>query len=155
MIPKPKKDHKVADSYRPISLLNTLSKVFERVICERLVDWTQKNQILVNYQSGFRKKHQTRDQILHLIQSCLSKFNRKEKVGAVFIDIQKAFDSVWHEGLLNKLNGLKIPQYLGKLIQNYLFNRKLIVRVGSTYSTLRAILSGVSLKVVFWALFCL
>ncbi len=143
MIPKAKKDHKIADNYRPISLLNTLSKLFERLICDRIEDWMHKNKIIVNYQSGFRRNHQTRDHIMRVIQNGLSSFNRKEKLGAIFIDIEKAFDSVWHDGLLSKLDDYKIPQYLGKILANYLSGRKFMVRVGDALSTLLSILSGV------------
>ena len=143
MIPKPQKDHKIADNFRPISLLPTLSKLFERIICDRLEDWMLKNNIIVNHQSGFRKNHQTRDQLLRIIQSGLSGFNRKQKMGAVFIDIQKAFDSVWHTGLLWKLHKYAIPQYLGKLLQSYLLERSFVVRVNQSLSLLRPINSGV------------
>lgn len=143
MIPKPNKDHTLVDNYRPISLLNTLGKLFERVIASKMEDWIIQNKILVNYQSGFRRRFQTKDQIFRLIQSCLAGFNRCHKIGTVFIDIQKAFDSVWHAGLLHKLDKLKIPSYLGKIIQCYLNNRKFMVKVGDIYSTIRAILSGV------------
>jgi hypothetical protein len=71
------------------------------------------------------------------------KFNRKQKMGAVFIDIQKAFDSVWHTGLLWKLHKYAIPQYLGKLLQSYLLECSFVVRVNQTLSLLTPINSGV------------
>ena len=120
MIPKPKKDHKNPDNYRPISLLNTLSKLFERVILNRLDEWIMKNNLISNVQSGFRRHRQTKDHLLRIIQTCQSSFNKNQKVGAVFIDIEKAFDSVWHSGLLFKLDKQKIPPYLGKLLSSYL-----------------------------------
>ncbi|CAF1024093.1 unnamed protein product [Brachionus calyciflorus] len=134
MIPKPMKDHSDIQNFRPISLLNTLSKILERAIQKRLYDWICSNKILTNFQCGFRRFRQIRDQILRLLQEGLAAFNRNQKLGAIFIDIEKAFDKVWHNGLLYKLNKLKIPNYLGNLLRNYLTKRKFKVRIGNIFS---------------------
>ncbi|CAF0917788.1 unnamed protein product [Brachionus calyciflorus] len=68
MIPKSMKDHTDVQNYRPVSLLNTLSKVMERVIQKRLYNWLCQAKILSEYQSGFRRFRQTRGQILRLLQ---------------------------------------------------------------------------------------
>lgn len=143
MIPKPLKDPTLPDSYRPISLLNTLSKLLERIILNRLLKFINSNQILNVYQCGFRKNRQTKDQILRLIQSVRAGFNRNQFTGAIFIDIEKAFDKVWHRGLLYKLSGYNIPHYLGLWIQNYLSGRKFKVRVGDVFSSEKIIQAGV------------
>ena len=113
MIPKPLKDHSDVANFRPISLLNTLSKLLEHLILGRMQYWIGSNGLLSTYQCGFRKFRQTKDHILRIVQSGLTAFNRNEKLGAIFIDIEKAFDRVWHNGLLFKLNNLGNPNYLG------------------------------------------
>ena len=140
MIPKPMKDHTDVQNYRPISLLNTLSKIMERVIQKRLYNWLCHAKILSEFQCGFRRFRQTRDQILRLL---LAAFNRNQKLGAIFIDIEKAFDKVWHSGLLFKLDKMRIPDILGKWLKNYLYKRCLMVRVGGFLSTKKLIENGV------------
>ena len=91
MVPKPLKDSLEDDNYRPISLLCTLSKVLERIIQTRMRSWIENNNLLSKYQCGFRNFRQTKDQIIRMIQNSLTAFNTNEIMGAVFIDIEKAF----------------------------------------------------------------
>ena len=143
MLPKPMKDHKRAENFRPISLLNTMSKLLERIILVRLRIWIATKELLSKYQCGFRHNKQTKDQILRIIQDALKAFNCNKYMGAIFIDIEKAFDKVWHSGLLHNLDELQIPVYLGKWIQNYLTGRHFRVRVGSILSEIKFIRAGV------------
>jgi len=143
MLPKPLKDHKKAENFRPISLLNTLSKLLERVILVRLRVWIATNELLSKYQCGFRHNKQTKDQILRIIQEALKTFNNNELMGAIFIDIEKAFDKVWHSGLLHTLDEMEIPAYLGRWIQSYLDGRYFRVRVGQILSEVKVIFAGV------------
>ena len=143
MLPKPMKDHKQPENYRPISLLNTLSQLLERIILVRLRAWISTNKILSKYQCGFRHNRQTKDQILRIIQEALKAFNLNEYMGAIFIDIEKAFDKVWHKGLLHKLDQLRIPAYLGKWIQNYLSSRYFKIKIGKIFSEFKVIEAGV------------
>lgn len=64
-------------------------------------------------------------------------------MGAIFIDIEKAFDKVWHKGLLHKLDQLRIPAYLGKWIQNYLSSRYFKIKIGKIFSEFKVIEAGV------------
>ena len=143
MILKPGKDLILVTSYRPISLLNTFSKLFERVILIRLSDWLDENHILSELQAGFRKNKQTKDHIFRIITDVQAAFNRGFKIGAIFIDIEKAFDKVWHEGLLFKLDQLKVPNYLDKWIANYLESRTFSVRNHGALSVSTPIHAGV------------
>jgi len=142
MIPKPMQDTQLTNNYRGISLLNALSKILEKVIQARTRLWTEKNSILSKYQCGFRYNKQTRDQIIRLLQKGLTALNRNEQMAAIFIDIEKAFDNVWHKGLLYQLEQLQIPSYLGKWMQSYLSNRYFRVRIGNAYSTDKYIDAG-------------
>ena len=143
MIPKPQKDPLKVNSYRPISLLCTMSKLFERVIMARLLEWVNSKNILSKYQAGFRKHKQTLDHIFRITQYVQAAFNRGHLVGSLFIDIEKAFDKVWHDGLLYKIHRLEIPAYLGKWITNYLDSRTFSVRINDSFSQSTPILAGV------------
>jgi len=143
MIPKPLKDKLKDDSYRPISLLNTLSKLLERVILIRTRSWINKNNLLSKYQCGFRNFRQTRDQIIRMMQDALKSFNNNEYMGAIFIDIEKAFDKVWHKGLLYELEQHKIPSYLGKWLKSYLTGRHFTIKINSINSSIKTIEAGV------------
>ena len=143
MIPKPLKDPTSPDSYRPISLLNTLSKILERVVLTRILKFTNANRIINIYQSGFRSHHQTKDQILRLVHAVKAGFNRNQKTGAVLIDIEKAFDKVWHKGLLYKMKHYNFPNYLCLWVEDYLSGRQFQVRVGKELSSNRPIEAGV------------
>ncbi|CAF0980674.1 unnamed protein product [Brachionus calyciflorus] len=148
-IPKPMKDSKNIQNYRPISLLCTMSKVLEKIVLRRINKWLTKNKILNLFQSGFRSQRQTRDQILRILQNGIAAFNMNKKLGCTFIDIEKAFDKVWHLGLLYKLNSLKIPCYLGKWLANYLTNRTFMVRKANCLSNAQNIQTGVPQGSVF------
>jgi hypothetical protein len=143
MIPKPGKNPSDPTSYRPISLLSTMSKIIERVIKYRMLAWIQEKKVISKYQSGFMSKRQTRDHIFRLIQTIQHAVNDRKATGAILIDIEKAFDKLWHEGLLFKMAKKQCPAYIGAWIRDYLNDRTFQVRVQSSKSSLQQILCGV------------
>ena len=100
MIPKPNKPENLVTSCRPISLLYVISKVFERRFLKRLLPVFEKHHIVPDHQFGFRHKHGTSEQCHRIVETIST---RKQYSSAVFLDVQQAFDKVWHEGLLFKL----------------------------------------------------
>lgn len=142
-IPKPGKDHAQACNYRPISLLNTLSKLLEKVILNRLKSHLSTKNILPNEQFGFRAGHSTNHQLLRVCNYVKEALRRKHSTGMVIFDIEKAFDSVWHKGLIHKLFILKFPLYLVKIIQSFLHKRSFYVSVNSHKSNIFRALAGV------------
>lgn len=143
VFPKEGKNLRDPTSYRPISLLSTLSKRFEESILARLNYHIQDNNILINEQFGFRTKHSTTQQLLRVSSKIIEGFNKNEMSGIVFLDVAKAFDRVWHDGLLSKMIHMQFPPYLINLIQSYLSSRSFFVYINNASSTVRPILAGV------------
>ena len=85
-------------------------------------------------QSGFRAHRQTKDNIFNLCQKNLESFNRKMKNCIIFFDITKAFDKIWHNGLLFKLIQNKFDKYIIKWIAEFLKNRSFKIKINSTFS---------------------
>ena len=84
MIPKSNLNKGDASNYRPISITPCISKLFEKVISFRLVDFLDRNKIMIDCQSGFRKHRQTKDNIFYLVQKIKESFNRKKK-GVLYV----------------------------------------------------------------------
>lgn len=120
-IKKPGKDGSIPVSYRPISLLSTLGKLFEKIINARLLRATAP--IIIDEQFGFRNAHSTVHQLARLAENVVQGLNQDESTGMFLLDIEKAFDTVWHEGLLYKLMKCNVPRSLVKIIQSYLCER--------------------------------
>lgn len=141
MIPKSGKDLKNPSNHRPISLINTLAKVLEIAITTRLRLCI--NTKLRPEQFAFRSEHSTTNQLMKLVDYLTNTMNRGEKTTAVLLDLEKAFDKVWHIGLLYKLLKLDTPPALVALIQSFLENRCFSVRVENQYSDPRKMAAGV------------
>jgi len=90
--------------YRPISLLPVLSNVFEKLFITRVQPILQSIQIIPDHQFGFRRKHSTIEPVHHITSKIHRAIENKQYCTAAFLDISQAFDKVWHEGLLHKLN---------------------------------------------------
>lgn len=142
-LPKPGKDPKLLNSYRPISLLSSLSKVVERVVLNRLNKFIRTNDILIPEQFGFRKGHSTIKQLARVKRFIINNFSCKKHTGMLLLDIEKAFDTVWHTGLLFKLIKHKFPKYLVLFIKSYISNRTFKVTVRDRKSQSRRIEAGV------------
>src|SRR5579872_4259059 len=95
-------------NYRPISILTSFSKVFERVISNRLSSYLEKNNILAKSQYGFRKKHATYMAMLQLYEKVSESIDKNEYCVGIFIDLSIAFDTINHDILLQKLNAYGI-----------------------------------------------
>lgn len=142
MFAKPDKPPDNPTSYRPISLLPYLSKICERLILKRLSPHILANNILPASQFGFRAKHSTIHQAHRLVDAISISLEKKCYCTAVFLDISQAFDRVWHEGLLFKLQKF-LPSPLFQLIKSYLTNRHFQIRCGSSTSCIATINAGV------------
>lgn len=121
-------------NYRPISILPTISKIFEKVIHQRLVKFFDKHKVLSEYQYGFRKNRSTLQAVSLFTLDILEALSNHKSILAVFIDLSKAFDTISHTTLSYKLQKYGIRGKPLQLIQNYLSNRKLYVSVNGVTS---------------------
>lgn len=142
-IPKPNKNNSNPSNYRPISLLSSLSKVFEKIILNRLNVFIEDKNLLPDEQFGFRRSHSTIHQLQRVVQHTKTNFKNKKSTGMIILDIEKAFDSIWHKGLLHKLYTMNIPINLIKIIQSFLLNRSFYVKINKESSTVHNIPAGV------------
>jgi hypothetical protein len=142
MIPKPGKPPTEAASYRPISLLPLLSKIFERLLKQRITQITKPANLIPMHQFGFQEGHSTTHQCHRIVNLIREGLETKKICAAVFLDIQKAFDKVWHQGLLYKLK-LNMPSQLYLLLQSYLSNRYFDIKINGNSPTYYPINAGV------------
>lgn len=142
MLQKPGKSPNEVKSYRPISLLPAISKLFEKLLLKRLIPFIEDNNVIPNHQFGFRQKHSTIDQI-HRITNIIEKAIEEKKIcSTIFLDVAQAFDKVWHKGLINKLYHV-FPKHHVELIDSYLADRLFRIKQDDEYSSLREARAGV------------
>lgn len=142
MVHKPGKPENAVESYRPISLLSTFSKIFERLLAKRLLPILEKENILPDHQFGFRHKHGTPEQCHRVINVITETFERKLYCSAVFLDVKQAFDRVWQNGLLYKIKKL-FPAPFFLLIKSYLKERHFYVKINDETSDMCTMYAGV------------
>lgn len=142
MLPKPGKNPEEMSSYRPISLLPTISKLFEKILLDRIKPHISARNLIPNHQFGFRQQHGTIEQVHRVVQKINQTLQTKRYCSAAFLDISQAFDKVWHTGLLFKLKR-DLPHNLFKIMESYLRDRLFQVRFQDQYSPLCSINAGV------------
>jgi hypothetical protein len=134
---KPKKDKQHPSSYRPISLLSCLGKLLEKIIKQRLMLELERRNILPQHQAGFRPGKSTIYNIVRLeryAQSQLRRPRRRQHSAAILFDIKAAFDSVWHDGLIYKLNDFRLPRYIINYLISFLHNRTAAIEIENVLS---------------------
>jgi hypothetical protein len=139
---KPGEPPHVLSSYRTISLLPIVSKLFEMLLLKRLLPLIEHNKLIPPHQFGFRRRHSTIEQTHRIVHRINKAFEQKENCSAAFLDISLAFDKVWHTGLLYKLRQ-SLPLNYFLLLETYLHNRHFFVKIASTHHTLSPIHAGV------------
>ena len=123
--PVPKKsDLSIVSNHRPISLLNAEAKVFERLVFKYLFNHLRDNSLLSSLQSGFIPGDSTVNQLTFLYNTFCQALDSGKEVRAVFCDISKAFDRVWHVGLLHKLKAAGVTGKVLDWFKHYLSDRK-------------------------------
>ena len=131
------------DNYRSISILPALSKIFEKILHRQIYDFFIENRLLYSSQYGFRKQHSTELATLELIDKIMNQFINHNCYVSVFMDLSKAFDTMNHRILLEKLRYYGFSNFSLDLIDSYLSNRKQFVTFNGVPSELLPINIGV------------
>ena len=144
VLPIHKKDDKnLCGNYRPVSLLNVNSKIFEKIIFKYVFNYIRENHLLSDWQSGFLPGTSTVTQLIEIYDSFCKAVSEGKEVRIVFLDISKAFDRVWHKALLHKLKQFGITGSLLKWFEDYLKDRFQRVVINGQVSEWIKLLFGV------------
>ena len=139
-------ERSTSKNYRPVGLLSVVSKVFEKLVNNRIVDHLEKCGLSSDFQYGFRSSQSTADLLTVVSDGTTRAFNRSGATRAVALDLSKAFDRVWHAGLLHKLKSYGISGQIFGLISTILSNRRLWVvldgKSSQEYPVNRGVLQG-------------
>ena len=130
-------------NYRPISLISILAKVMERLVYKHIYNYLIDNNLITSHQSGFTPGDSAVNQLLYITNEFGRALDEGKEVRVVFCDISKAFDRVWHKGLLRKLESIGIRGSLLSWVKNYLSERKQRVVINNSTSSWRDINAGV------------
>ena len=140
-----KESKQLVKNYRPNSLLPIFAKMFEKIIFKHLYNHLIQNELITNNQSGFRPGDSVTNQLIFLLYEILKNFDCLENLQtrSVYLDMSKAFDKVWHDGLIFKLNENGVTGNLLELIRDYLNEREQRVVINGSCSEWGSIKSGV------------
>ena len=133
----------LAGNYRPISVLPILGKIFEKIINNRVIDYLEANNILFQHQYGFRKKHSTKLSLINLTNTLLKYIDEGRTTVGIFIDFQKAFDTINHSILLKKMSHYGIRGLALQWFEDYLCKRSQFIQYKDKMSLKLNITCGV------------
>ena len=124
LLPKEGKDATIPENYRPIALLDNIGKIFEKIVNSRLRQFLEDNNLYHSQQYGFRQGKST-THVTNLIHECIKQNNAQGyKTAILSKDVQKAFDTVWHSGLIWKIHHkFNLPMPMKKLLTSFLCER--------------------------------
>ena len=144
VIPIFKKGSKLSTAnYRPISLLSNINKIIEKLVFSRVFSFLKINDVIYEKQFGFRPKHSTSHALLNIVDTISNSLDKGKMAAGVFVDFQKAFDTVDHSILISKLNHYGIRGEMNDWFKSYLTNRKQCVSILGFESSYKTIEYGV------------
>ena len=143
-IPKPSTNQNSIRNYRPISLLSNVGKLFERFLLQKIKAHIQQNEILKDTQTGFRSFHSTNHALALVSDFVTDNLNKRNATIAVSLDLEKAFDTTWHEGIIYKMYKVfNFDTNICRILNDYLKERSFYVEHGDENSMLTDICAGV------------
>ena len=132
-----------SSNYRPISLLPLISKIFEKIVHDQMIDYLAQYNILYKYQPGFRTKHSTDLCLSYLNGKILKGFENGFFTSMILIHLQKAFDTINHNILLEKLKAIGFCDNTVNWFHSYLTDQEFLVSIENKYSSISKMLCGV------------
>ena len=132
-----------SENYRPISLLSSINKIMEKLMYKRVINFLNRHKILYEFQFGFRQNHSTSLALIEIVDNILEDLQNGKYVAGIYLDLSKAFDTVDHKILLNKLNHYGIRGTVLDWFSSYLENRQQFTYINKTSSNIKAINYGV------------
>ena len=136
-IPKPGKNNFYASNYRPIALTSCMCKTMERMVNRRLVWFIESNNLFTNFQCGFRSQRSTMDHVVRLETSIREAIIQKQRLLAIFFDLEKAYETTWRYGIMNDLLNMGLKGRLPNFTKSFISDRKFRVRLGTTLSDIQ------------------
>ena len=141
-IPKTGNKH-IANNWRPISIIPLIWKLMEKLCNTLLTNHLDLHDLLCDEQYGFRPKRSTSTAIFNFFKNIIDEINKRKLVGAIYLDFSKAFDSINHNRLLDKLKDMGIPSKLLSWISSYLKHRKIKTKLNNRVSATTDLICGV------------
>ena len=129
-------------NYRPVSLQPICGKILERLMCNEMFEFFIENKLISASQSGFKPGDSCINQLLSITHEIYSSFDEGLEVRSIFLDIAKAFDKVWHDGMIFKLTHNGISRNLLNLLRDFLNERKQRVILNEQFSTRKNVSAG-------------
>ena len=136
-------DLKSTNNYRPISILSCVSKIIEKAVHKHVYSFLSEYNLINQHQSGFRPFHSTETSLTDMIDTWLNNMNSGKMTGVAFVDLRKAFDTVNHEILLNKLYEIGATDITVKWFRSYLTKRTQKVSFKGSLSNALPVNTGV------------
>ena len=146
-------ERSTAKNYRPVSLLSVVSKVFEKLVNNRIVDHLEKCGLFSDFQYGFRSSQSNAELLTVICDRTSRAFNRSGTTRTAALDISKGFNRIWHAGIFHKLKYYGISGQIYILISSFLSNRRLQVVLDGKYPVNAGVPQGSILDLTFLVLY--
>lgn len=141
-IPKPGKDSTIVNNWRPITQVPAISKCYEKHIDKQIRQHCVTNNLFDPDQFGFRENRSTVKAAAVVMNQIIEGLNNMTPTFAVLLDLQAAFDVIWHKGIIYKMHQMNFDPCIIRLASNYLRERKIAVRFGECQSNHKSIIAG-------------
>ena len=131
------------ENFRPISILPTISKIFESIMHERLIEHCTRHNIISEKQAAYLKGDSTIHQLLYIVHKIRTNWAKNKLTHGIFLDVSSAFDKVWHAGLIAKLEQIGLGGIYLETLKSYLSERKQVVVVDGSISDILSVNAGI------------